>query len=111
MSKCLINTILSFLLLAGLSISEAAGQMKDCDEIKVKTTIENTSNGQNNGKILIHFEIKEKADSYRILLLGMGWEKPLEGNKEGFKNLQSGFYDIYLIDKKGCSKQLNLQVK
>lgn len=113
MSKYLHTILISCLFGMLVCISSVSAQPPvRCDEIKVKTKISNTSGGESNGKILIEFEEPEKAGSYRILMFGIGWEKPREGSAEGgFKNLEAGFYDIYLIDKKGCSKQLNVQVK
>jgi hypothetical protein len=112
MSKYLQTILISGLFGTLVCISSVNAQSPvNCDEIKVKTKISNTSVGENNGKILIEFEEPEKADSYKIVMFGVGWDKPQEGSVDGFKNLEAGFYDIYLIDKKGCSKQLNVQVK
>jgi hypothetical protein len=112
MSRHLHTILIVFLLLGTLAFHSAQAQSKqNCDEIKVKAVVTNTSAGESNGKIHLEFEEANVADTYKVILFGSGWEKPLIGDKEGFENLSAGFYDVYLIDKKGCSKQLNVQVK
>jgi hypothetical protein len=84
---------------------------RDCVDFKVKATTIHSTEGKDNGKITLTFLEQDKKSDYRIFLFGAGWEKPQTGSTEGFKDLKAGVYDIYLIDKKGCSKQFNLQVK
>lgn len=111
MSRNLLTTLLLCLIASLVTSGQVKTQSRDCEEIKVKATITHTSDNASNGKIALEFQEPEEAGTYRILLFGIGWEKPRLGDKNGFSNLTSGFYEIYFIDKKGCSKQLNVQVK
>lgn len=85
---------------------------RNCDEIKVKAEVQHTTSpGKNDGKVTFKFEVPQQSDKYNIFLQCLGCAEPRPGDKEGFSALKAGYYDIYLIDKKGCSKQLNVQVK
>lgn len=49
---------------------------------------------------------------YVILLNGPDKDGKVFKNKEKkFDDLKPGHYDIYIIDRRGCSKQLNIKVK
>ncbi len=111
MSRYLFTTLLLCLIVTLVTSGQVKTQHRDCEEIKVKTYITHTSNKASNGKIALEFQEPEKTNTYRILLFGIGWEKPRHLDKDGFDNLTAGFYEVYLIDQKGCSKQLNVQVK
>ena len=82
-----------------------------CDEIKVTATITHSSDFLSNGKITLNYQDAGKANLYKAFIQCVGCEKHHESTNEGFQNLKAGYYDIYIIDKKGCSKQLNVQVK
>lgn len=87
-----------------------SAQRADCPEIKVKAEITHTRARGDNGEIVLRFEETPSADKYIILLTCPGCPEAKKAVDFSFKGLKAGHYDIYVVDKKGCSKQLNLQV-
>lgn len=90
------------------------GQSKpkvNCTEIAVKAEITDTHEGKSNGEVILKFTGTDNDKEYQIFLNCLGCAEPKKAVDQGFKNLKQGYYDIYVIDKKGCSKQLNIQVK
>ena len=83
---------------------------KNCDEIKIETKIFNPEPGKSNGKIQIVF--KEESKTYKIFLLNAGSERSKKEIENGIiDNLRVGFYDILIIDKDGCNRQLTITLK
>lgn len=106
------NVVIVLLFVAGFCLPDRAFAQKqsNCPDIKVATSVSNTTDGQANGKIEFKFEDGSTGDQYRFLINPPG-EQVQEGTKEGFKELKAAFYDVYVIDKNGCIKQMHVQVK
>ena len=83
----------------------------NCPKINVKAEITHTREGKSNGEVVLKFPEGVKAGEFHILLHCLGCVEPKKADGSDFKDLQPGYYDIYVIDKKGCSAQLNIQVK
>lgn len=108
------RAVLLLIVLVGsiASINCFAQKASDCgDKIKVIANVTNTSAGLKNGKIDLKAESGNTLDSYNFFLSRVGSNNMTQGSKSGFKDLQTGHYDLYIIDRKGCSKQVQVQVK
>lgn len=89
-------------------------QPKDCGVINVKTKTIPSDKGRSNGSIELIFESSESKSitaTYKVFIINAGEErarKPVEQGK--IKDLRAGFYDILVIDRKGCNKQLTVSL-
>jgi hypothetical protein len=93
-------------------IASFSQKAADCNQdIKVTAHTSHSTPGAANGKIEFKFEAGLSGGSYSFFLSRVGSSETKQGTKEGFKNLTSGYYDLYIIDRRGCSKQLQVQVK
>lgn len=93
----------------------AHAQPKDCGEINIKTKTTPSDKGHSNGSIELIFESSESKSvtpaTYKVFIINAGEErarKPVEQDK--IKDLPAGFYDILVIDRKGCNKQLTVSL-
>jgi hypothetical protein len=105
--------VIVLLVLGGITLPESSFAQKspDCgDQIKVSTITTHTIDGPSGGKIEFKFEDESAAKNLKFYITPIG-EKTEEGTKDGFRNLKAGFYDVYIVDKKGCLKQVQVQVK
>jgi hypothetical protein len=108
-------TIPTLLLMVGsfgnaFSQRQPAANCKNFDALAVETTI--TPAARANSYFLeLKFDDTSLKD-YAIVLSGPDKEARVFKNKEKkFDDLKPGQYDIYIIDRRGCSKQLNIKVK
>src|SRR6218665_3163685 len=93
-----------------LSITSGAfSQSKNCkpmEDLNVETSWK--SSDSRRGTLVLKFDDSKLGD-YAIMLTTRGSETQVFKKKEKeFSNLKAGLYDIYIVDRKGCSKQLNL---
>lgn len=102
--------VLAFSCAAFSSAAAQSFSSRDCPEIKVKAEITHTTSAGENGEIELTFDEAPRSDQYIILLTCPGCAEAKKAVDHTFKNLKAGYYDIYVVDKQGCSKQLNLQV-
>jgi hypothetical protein len=106
-------TIPTLILIVG-SFGNAFGQKsKNCkvlEDLSVEATV-TPSTRANSYSLLLKFDDTSLKD-YAIVLDGLDKEAKVFKNREKkFDDLKPGQYDIYIIDRKGCSKQLNINVK
>jgi hypothetical protein len=106
------SLVIVLLFAAGFCLPERSFAQKqpNCPEIKVTTSVTNTTDDRHNGKIEFKFEDGSKGDQFKFFITPLG-AQTTEGTKDGFKNLKTGHYDIYVIDRKNCLKQVQVQVK
>lgn len=83
----------------------------NCPDLEVKAEITHTREGNGNGEIVLKFSGESRVKQYHIFLQCAGCVELKKADGRNFTDLKPGYYDIYIIDNKGCSKQLNLQVK
>lgn len=108
-NKSLYCTLILALVMASATLN-AQSVNKNCDEIKVDTKVFSPEKGNDNGKIQIIFE--DASKTYKVFLLNAGSERAKKEIENGIiDNLQVGFYDILIIDKNGCNKQLTVNLK
>jgi hypothetical protein len=105
----------ALILVIALSFSASTGalaQSKNCksvEDLAVEASWKLTSSGQYT--LTLKFD-DSKLNDYAVMVTRQGQEPKVYKRKEKeFGGLKTGFYDIYIIDRKGCSKQLNLNIK
>jgi hypothetical protein len=81
----------------------------ECDEIEVKLETTNTSEGKQNGKIVLNFE--NSTTSYTCFIFsGADNSNRLAVKENEIKDLAKGEYNLYIQDKKGCTKHLEFKI-
>ncbi len=103
-------TVLAISCAAFSSLHAQSRPSADCPEINVKAEIKNSHDGGLNGEVSIKFENPREADQYHVVLTCVTCGQPRKAVDLAFKDLKAGLYDIYVIAKNGCVKQLNIQV-
>jgi hypothetical protein len=105
----------ALILVIALSFGASTGvlaQSKNCkavEDLTVESSWKSTGAGQ--WTLTLKFDDARLGD-YAVMVTRKGQEPKLYKNKEKeFEGLKTGFYDIYIVDRKGCSKQLNLNIK
>jgi hypothetical protein len=108
----LLNRFLILLFPILFSFSLLAQSNGDCNRLsslEVKVKIEDSGRSVNTVKL--EFDEKAIMSDYAIMISARDREKTsVYKNGEKEFDLKPGNYDIYIIDKNGCSKQLNLKV-
>ena len=105
----------ALILVIALSFSAHTGalaQSKNCKAVE-ELTVESSwkSAGAGQWTLTLKFD-DSKLNDYAVMVTPKGKEPKVYKNKEKeFGGLKTGFYDIYIVDRKGCSKQLNLNIK
>ena len=79
--------------------------INDCGEIKVSAVVTNTTLGNDNGEISLFFE-KTINDYVCFLFASETKDNQLKITESKIKNLKKGVYNLFVQDKKGCSKHL-----
>jgi hypothetical protein len=97
----------------GRSINSNCGQFQqfitECDEIEVKLEITHTSEGKQNGKIVLNFE--KSGTSYTCFVFsGSDNNNRLAVKDNEINDLQEGEYNLYIQDKNGCTKHLKFKI-
>ena len=105
---------LFLILLTGLLIvsqtSNAQSKPKDCPEIKVEVKTTDPAPGRKNGRIDLTFP--DSSKKYKVFVLNAGSDRAKKQIDNGIiDNLQAGFFDLLIIDEKGCNKQLTIKLK
>jgi hypothetical protein len=81
----------------------------ECDEIDVKLNITHTSDGKKNGKIEMNFE--KPATSYTCFIFsGADNNNRLAVKDNEINDLEKGEYNLYIQDKKGCTKRIEFKI-
>ncbi len=81
----------------------------ECDEIEVKLDITQTSNNQQNGKIVMNF--KKSTTSYTCFLFsGNSQDNRLEVKDNQVSDLAKGEYNLYIQNKSGCTKHVKFMI-
>jgi len=101
---------LLFFCVASIPVFSQSSPRTDCPEVKVEAEITHTSGGNDNGKIVLKFDNAADAEKYLIILTCAGCSEAKKAEDLAFNNVKAGHYDIYLVDKQGCSKQLSIQL-
>lgn len=93
-----------------LSINASALSVtNDCPEIKVTATISNTTGGKNDGEIVLSFEKANENYTFFLFASETG-ENQLKITDPNIKGLKRGVYNLYVQDKKGCTKRLIITI-
>lgn len=81
----------------------------ECEEIEVKLDITHTSDSKQNGKIVMNFE--KPATSYTCFVFsGADDNNRLAVKDNEINDLQKGEYNLYIQDKKGCTKHIIFKI-
>jgi hypothetical protein len=81
----------------------------ECDEIDVKLNITHTSDGKKNGKIEMNFE--KPTTSYTCFIFsGADNNNRLAVKDNEINDLEKGEYNLYIQDKKGCTKRIEFKI-
>jgi len=105
--------VLTLILMLGSSVivySQSSSDCKHLVDLLVETKV--VSTGQvNSSSIELKFDDTSLKD-YAILVTGPDKEPKIFKHKEKkFDDLKPGQYDILIIDRRGCFKQLIIKVK
>jgi hypothetical protein len=108
-------TIPTLILIVGsfgnaFSQRQQTANCKTFEDLSVETKITPAARA-NSYSLELKFDDVPLKD-YVIILDGQDKDARVFKNKEKkFDDLKPGQYDIYIIDRRGCSKQLNIKVK
>jgi len=81
----------------------------ECDEIEVKLDITPTSEGKQNGKIVMNFE-KSTTSYTSFIFSGADNNNRLDVKNNEISDLQKGDYNLYIQDKNGCTKHVKFKI-
>jgi hypothetical protein len=97
--------LISLLLLTTIGFTvKGQSTAKDCD-IKVESKVTNPDPGRKNGKIELTFPDTRK---YKVFVVNAGEELAKKDSGKVIEDLAKGFYDIIIVDDKGCFKQITV---
>ena len=101
-SKALLISLL-LLTTTGFTV-KGQSTAKDCD-IKVESKVTNPDPGRKNGKIELTFPDTRK---YKVFVAKAGEERTKKDSGKVIEDLGKGFYDIIIVDDKGCFKEITV---
>lgn len=92
--------------------SDASAQSKNC-AVMEGLLVESSWKPSGSGRLKLTLKFDDsRIGEYAIMIISHGQDTKVFKNKEReFSNLKAGLYDVHIVDRKGCSKQLNLNVK
>jgi hypothetical protein len=113
-----LTPLVAVLLMPFLSSGQVPPTQNECPELRqVSTEITHTTGSVNNGEVLLKLPEGLDSRNYQIFWLCTGCSdsrrasEPTKVAEPRLQQLSAGFYDIYIVGKDGCYKQLNVQVK
>jgi len=110
LNRALRSIIVLFVFVMISSVLKAQSVDRNCGDIIIETKTFPPDSGKKNGRIQI--SIPETSKKYKVFLLNAGTERAKREIENGIiDNLQTGFYDILVIDEKGCNKQITVDLK
>lgn len=91
------------------AICQSKNSCKNFEALSVETSVEPSQRGA--FKLILRFD-DISLDDYAIMLSKENFEAKVSKNKQkDFDDLKPGQYTVYIVDKKGCSKQVNINIK
>jgi hypothetical protein len=81
----------------------------ECDEIEVTLDITNTTDNQQNGKIVLNF--KKSTPSYTSFIFsGNSQDNRFDIKDNQASDLAKGEYNLYIQNKTGCTKHVKFKI-
>jgi len=106
---CLIICLMIVVLCSGTNaIGQSKNSCENINDLVIETSVEPSGN---RFKLILKFDDTSLGE-YAIVLNQQNSESVVSKNKQkGFDDLKPGQYTVYIVDKKGCSKQININIK